>query len=102
LTETASPDGYVKLTSYIDFEVYRDGNDLKVRLAAGTTGATLEGPGEGETPIYTIVVANTPGKPLPEAGGPGTILYTLGGLGLITLSALMYGFRMRRRERRLN
>ena len=50
----------------------------------------------------TITVLNTPGKELPNTGGFGTLPYTLGGLMLIISSALMYGFRMRRRERRSN
>ena len=50
----------------------------------------------------TITIVNTPGAALPNTGGPGTLLYTLSGLMLILGSALMYGFRMRRRERRYN
>ena len=42
------------------------------------------------------------GYELPSTGGPGTLPYTLGGIALIMASALMYRFRMRRRERRLN
>ena len=38
---------------------------------------------------------------LPSTGGRGTMLYTLGGLILITASAFMYIFGMRRRERRM-
>ena len=104
LTETKSPDGYIKLTSYVEFEVYQDGTELKAKLADGTQtqDATIDGPGTGDTPTYTITVKNTPGKELPHTGGPGTFLYTLGGMMLLIASAMMYGFRMRRRERRLN
>jgi LPXTG-motif cell wall-anchored protein len=49
-----------------------------------------------------ISLSNKPGAALPHTGGPGTFLYTLGGITRIMASALMYGFRMRRRERRLN
>ena len=38
------------------------------------------------------------GYELPSTGGPGTLPYTLGGIALIMASALMYRFRMRRRE----
>ena len=34
---------------------------------------------------------------IPSTGGPGTMPYTLGGAVLLIASALMYGFRMRRR-----
>ena len=51
--------------------------------------------------LYTFTVHNSNGVELPMTGGPGTFLYTLGGITLIMASALMYGFRMRRRERRL-
>lgn len=47
-----------------------------------------------------ITVENTSGYELPEAGGIGTILYTLSGLVLMT-GTLMYGCMLRRkRERR--
>ena len=50
----------------------------------------------------TLTVTNEPGQALPHTGGSGTLPYTLGGLMLILASALMYGFRLRRRERRLH
>ena len=34
---------------------------------------------------------------IPSTGGPGTMRYTLSGAVLLIVSALMYGFRMRRR-----
>ena len=52
--------------------------------------------------VYTIKVQNSAGVELPHTGGPGTLLYTLSGITLILGAALMYGFRLRRRERRLN
>ena len=48
----------------------------------------------------TITLENQPGEELPHTGGSGSLLYTLSGMILIFTSALMYGFRMRRRERR--
>ena len=111
LTETKAPDGYIILTKHVYFQVYRDTDGIvKARLTdeAGTAldspadMAAIDDPGTGDTPAYTITVKNTPGAVLPNTGGPGTLPYTLGGLMLIIASALMYGFRMRRKERRIN
>ena len=56
-------------------------------------------PKDGNTNA-AFTVGNTPGAKLPSTGGPGNLLYTLSGLALIMASALMYGFRLRCRERR--
>jgi LPXTG-motif cell wall-anchored protein len=48
---------------------------------------------------YVVVITNTAGVELPMTGGIGTHINTLSGLVLMA-GALMYGFRMRRRERR--
>ena len=50
----------------------------------------------------TYKIINNAGYELPSTGGSGTLPYTLGGLMLVIASALMYGFRIRRRERKLN
>ena len=57
---------------------------------------------DSENSILYFKIANEDGYELPSAGGTGTFPYTLGGLMLMICSALMYGFRMRRGERRLN
>ena len=51
---------------------------------------------------YTFTINNTTGSELPMTGGSGTLSYTLSGIALVMASALMYGFRMRRGERRFN
>ena len=50
--------------------------------------------------IWEITVYNSKGVELPRTGGPGTLLYTLGGMMLLIFSAVLYGFRMRHGERR--
>lgn len=44
-----------------------------------------------------IYIENSAGLMLPETGGPGVAVYTLGGFALIA-AALMYGFSMRRKR----
>ena len=56
---------------------------------------------DSENAILYFRIANSYGYELPHTGGIGTFIYTLSGFVLILASALMYGFRMRRRERRL-
>ena len=92
LTETKAPDGYIINTSDVEFTVTKDG--VTVKEGIDTKLAIASG--------KTLTVKNTPGQALPNTGGSGTLPYTLGGIALIMASALMYGFRMRRRERRLN
>ena len=96
LQETKAPDGYNLMSSNVTITVAAD----NVTAIQGTSQCTVTKSDDGLT--YTITVTNSAGVELPMTGGPGTLLYTLGGLALILASALMYGFRMRRRERRLN
>ncbi|MGN0721863.1 MAG: SpaA isopeptide-forming pilin-related protein [Anaerovoracaceae bacterium] len=110
LQENKSPDGYIINSRPVYFKL--NGSSIQFVNVEGSGSSTVVT--EIETPDgYTIVektdttpvtlkVANTPGKALPNTGGPGTLLYTLSGLALILASALMYGFgSRRRRERRL-
>ncbi len=112
LTETKAPDGYIILTDSIYFEVYEEADrNLKVRLIKedGTPmtdeeirefekTAKLTSTGSGYDTIYTVTVSNVPGKELPMTGGAGALPYTLSGLLLIFISALIYSFRMKHRE----
>ena len=117
LTEIIPPSGYIILTDAATFRL--SGGDVTFVTITETVDPEDEtktiytvteiDPPEGYTKTdksdtipVKITVANTPGAELPNAGGPGTLFYTLGGLMLVIASALMYGFRMRRGERRLN
>ena len=106
LVETKSPDGYIILTNTIEFSVNAnpDTGENVITWKGGTAPENVSGDSPSKTTNDgdTITIVNTPGAALPNTGGPGTLLYTLSGLMLILGSALMYGFRMRRRERRYN
>ena len=101
LKETANAPGYELLGDPIEFTIKADGSieysidnqDFEVQ-----NGAYYE----LEDGVIGIYINNPSGAALPNAGGSGTLLYTLGGLMLILASAMMYGFRMRRGERRFH
>ena len=98
LQEVKTADGYIILSEAVEFTVNADGTVTYTTGNSsfeGNPGATYEtADGIG------IYISNPSGAVLPNSGGPGTLFYTLGGLMLIIASALMYGFRMRRGERR--
>lgn len=120
LQETATQDGYNKLSELVTITVAEDGtisysqeshspskqynsNSNAANLVKENGGLFITGTDDdGNATGYTITVNNTTGVELPNTGGPGTLLYTLSGIALMLGAALMYGFRMRRRERRLN
>ena len=98
LIETLAPKGYIILSS--DFE-------FTLNVDSETGFYTITPVSQREDVVIDntrliITVSNTPGVALPNTGGPGTLLYTLSGIALMLGAALMYGFRMRLRERRLN
>ena len=102
LIETDPPAGYVSIEGRIDISIGESvtaGSAIVKAFDDNDQEITDEG---AEVSYYIIYVKNAPGHELPMTGGPGTLIYTLSGLALIFASALMYGFRMRRRERRLN
>ena len=109
MTETTAPNGYVILSNKIYFKVDDNGITLQTVSVGNDGKTTYSDANEGDYPLVslsddalTVYVKNTPGQELPNTGGPGTLLYTLSGIALMLGAALMYGFRMRRRERRLN
>ena len=101
LVETTAPDGYNKLTYKVKLTVSDNGTVITaVTDPSSTTNISDE---TSDNPLlYTFTVHNSNGVELPMTGGSGTLPYTLGGLMLVIASALMYGFRMRRGERRFN
>ncbi len=100
LKEVIAPDGYILLGELYYFQIKLDGT-VEITSQDGTVitdytnlKISLNG--------TTISVKNEPGKVLPSTGGNGTLLYKMIGLLIILASILMYGLRMRRRERRFN
>ena len=101
LREKSAPGGYVIIDSPIEFHVDAIGNSV-ITWPDGTKPDNVKNLTTTNVQNDTFTVINKEGHELPSTGGSGTLPYTLGGIALIMASALMYGFRMRRRERRLN
>ena len=101
LKETQAPDGYILLGDLYYFQINLNGD---VQIFNRETDEVITDFSNMKIGLEnnTITIKNEPGAALPHTGGSGTLPYTLGGIALIMASALMYGFRMRRRERRLN
>ena len=107
LVETQAPDGYNLATSAIKVTVNNSGvsafqASAPCHISRSTAPDNTYWVSGQDSSTWQIRVWNNSGVELPMTGGSGTLPYTLGGIALIMASALMYGFRMRRRERRLN
>ena len=88
LVETVAPDGYNLLTETLVIRVTEDVIEV------------LSGDDWLRPADHTLTITNKPGFNLPETGGNGTILYTLGGLLLITAAAILLLYRPEKRGRR--
>lgn len=103
--EISTKDGYNMLTAPVRVKVEKDNNGEKVTASCTEEGVilnTLDWISKENDGIWVVKVNNSTGMELPHTGGSGTLPYTLGGLMLMSAAALMYGFIMRRRGRRLN
>ena len=100
LEEVIAPDGYNKLTYKVKLEVSNKSAVISAVTDPSTTINIADETADNKL-LYTFTVHNSNGVELPNSGGPGTLIYTLGGLMLILASAMMYGFRLRRGERRI-
>lgn len=103
LVEKKAPDGYVLPGSNITLTVDTTSGTTPVTVSGGDSEMTAETETETindeEATVYVIKIENSPGVLLPATGGPGTWFYTFGGLGLILLSGLMYGYSLRRKRK---
>ena len=110
LTEESAPGGYVIHKKEITFSVSNGSvtllGDCSVQGDSSEKWAWIQeydGYDDFETSSDEyLVIANKKGAELPSTGGSGTLPYTLSGLALLASAAMMYGFGMRRRERRSN
>ncbi len=109
LSEVSPPGGYFSLPANIQFRVDEDTSDDTYTVVfinsgdfAGTVSLNLKETGTGDNTKYTleVTIQNQATYKLPNAGGSGTLIYTLSGI-LLLGTALMVGFCTRRkRERR--
>ena len=90
LTETKAPDGYIIKTAGTSLTVTNEG------VTGGSGNVTTE-TSDGKT-YYVITITNEAGKELPSTGGSGTLLYTIGGLAIISMAAFMYVYLLRRNK----
>lgn len=92
IKETAAPDGYIILDSYVYFTITEstDSNEqITFSLSLSTESedkAKVEG--AGNTYSNRIQIANKAGKALPSTGGSGKRAFTLAGLSLMLLALL--------------
>lgn len=88
LVETQAPDGYNKLTAPVKVTITQDEkNKLEWSVKKNDTP-------EGDK---IIDIKNTTGTLLPETGGMGTILFTVGGIALILIVAASFVISRRKR-----
>lgn len=96
---TVDGDGVIKITD-ADGNVLEDQSALTVTQETETIVVDEEKSYDIEYILYTVTMIDKSGYELPLTGGPGTKLFTLGGIALIA-AAVIYGFgKRRRRERR--
>ena len=99
LTETTAPNGYNLLNDRVIITI--EDYDVQVSTSSGSNDGLVSIDSQLDEDGYTVIrICNKTGYQLPSTGGPGTILYTLGGIAILAIG-LLYGFSMRRmRERR--
>ncbi len=97
LIEANAPEDYIPLAKPIkitvtptDVTAYQLGSNAPIEKDKTTDESTKK-------VTHVLKIYNSKGITLPETGGPGTVMYTLGGLAVIATS-LVYGLSMRRKK----
>ena len=101
LIETTAPNGYNINTNTLEFVIGYSGNVYAQDGQAGFKYKLNNNTSDGRHGVEkgNFIVINHPGVALPATGGEGTVVYTLCGVGLMALSALMYSMQMKRRKK---
>ncbi len=100
--ESLKLSGIPYLATWQVVETSADGFAVTYTVQSGTSagseqsGATASGNANAQN--TTVSFTNTQLYSLPEAGGTGTYLYTLGGALLMTAAPLVYGYSQRRKR----
>lgn len=103
IKETAAPNGHIFAGEEIYINVELDGqiklvdsDGVKEKTYPGVAIVKTEKPG-GTVTAFKLFINNTPGKPLPVTGGPGTTIFTIIGSAVMAM-AVTYGISSRRRR----
>ncbi len=87
LTETKAPDGYMLLDDAIQFVIFAGGY---------VTEETVINAGiYKDRDIITLYIGNDPGVELPMTGGPGTWIYILSGLVMMSGAGILFYWKKR-------
>ena len=93
LKEIATLDGYTLLTEPVSITIREDGSVSYYQKDYSPSQSSV--PEQNDDGSYTVTVANNPGVMLPNAGGPGTRLFTILGTILIAGAGMLLWRRWR-------
>ena len=96
IIEVKAPDGFIIQNDNFTFNISNNGN---ITYSDNNPDVEYEVDSEGNK---TFIVENKAGIELPMTGGSGITVLVLSGISLMFISAIMYFFKMRHKERRLN
>lgn len=104
LVETSAPNGFLKLTSPIYFELDSEGKVTFYESESDTTGhngtyGSAAGVYDSETRTLTVSVENKTGSELPHTGGMGTSLYTSVGLLIVGAAVILFMYNILDKKR---